>query len=41
MSQKEIIEELKKADITLAEDGYKSWSYVRLAISEAIKALTK
>lgn len=35
-----IIEQLKDADYTLAADGYKDFSYVRLAISEAIRALS-
>ena len=34
-----IIEQLEDADKTLAADGYKEWFNVRLAISEAIKAL--
>ena len=34
-----IIEQLEDADKTLAADGYKEDSYVRLAISEAIRAL--
>ena len=36
-----IIEQLEDADKTLAADGYKEWCNVRLAISEAIKALSK
>ena len=35
-----IIEQLEDADKTLAADGYKDFSYVRLAISEAIRALS-
>lgn len=34
-----IIEQLEDADKTLAADGYKEYSYVRIAISEAIQAL--
>lgn len=34
-----IIEQLEDADKTLAADGYKEYSYVRIAISEAIRAL--
>lgn len=34
-----IIEQLEEADKTLAADGYKEYSYVRIAISEAIRAL--
>lgn len=34
-----IIEQLEDADKTLAADGYKDYSYVRIAISEAIRAL--
>ena len=34
-----VIEQLKDADNTLANDGYKRWSYVRIAITEAIKIL--
>lgn len=34
-----IIEQLKDADKTLDADGYKEYCYVRIAISEAIKAL--
>lgn len=33
------IEQLESADKTLENDGYKSYSYVRIAISEAIKEL--
>lgn len=33
------IEQLEDADKTLAADGYKEYSYVRIAISEAIRAL--
>ena len=36
-----IIEQLEDADKALAADGYKEWCNVRLAISEAIKALQK
>ena len=36
-----IIEQLEDADKALAADGYKEWFNVRLAISEAIKALQK
>lgn len=34
-----ILEQLEDADKTLAADGYKEYSYVRIAISEAIRAL--
>ena len=36
-----IIEQLEDADKTLSTDGYKEYSYVRIAISEAIKSLNK
>jgi hypothetical protein len=36
-----VIEQLQDADKMLAANGYQSWCYVRLAISEAIKALSK
>jgi len=36
-----IIKQLEDADKALAADGYKEWCNVRLAISEAIKALQK
>lgn len=39
MNNTETIEELKMADWTLDGDGYKSWSYVRLAIAKAITKL--
>lgn len=35
------IEQLEDADKALSADGYKEWCNVRLAISEAIKALRK
>lgn len=38
---KKIIEELKMADDTLDADGYKSWGYVRLAIAQAMDALSQ
>lgn len=39
MKTAEIISNLQEADATLNADDYKSWCQVRLAISEAIKAL--
>ena len=37
----QLIEELKLADATLENDGYKSWCYTRLAIDQAIDVLQK
>jgi hypothetical protein len=36
-----VIDQLKEADKTLESDGYNSWSYVRIALSEAINELQK
>lgn len=36
----EVIERLKAADSELASDGYKPYSYVRLAISQALNELS-
>jgi len=36
-----LIKILQEADATLEIDGYKSWSYVRIAISEAIKHISE
>lgn len=39
MNEKEDIKELIKLDQTLSDNGYKSWSFARLAIQDAIKLI--
>ena len=39
MKEKEVIKELKELDEHLKVDDYKSWSYARLAVHNAIKLI--
>lgn len=35
----EVIKELEELDVTLDNDGYKAWSYPRIAVGNAIKLI--